>query len=241
MSDNRIGEAYSRLGRHEEALKAFSAALAIRKELAGESVSFDGRRDLAVAYERVGDEYFILKDPAKAAEMYAQGLPIREALAEADPADHGRLEDLAVAYDRVARTSEAGEALKWVDKSLELRARLVKAEPTNALWQSNYATMLDTKGNMLIASGDCDHALGPLQEGAVIRRSLAERNGDVPQNQANLAISEYHLAICGDQSRQRYANAIEILSKLESAGTLPSAVQGLREAAKSGLDALAER
>jgi tetratricopeptide (TPR) repeat protein len=241
MSDNRIGEAYSKLGRHPEALDSFLAALDIRKGLAAESANSDRKRDLAVAYERVGDEYFILKNPTKASEMYAEGLPLRESLAEGDSADLGRLEDLAVAYDRIARRSEGSEALKWVEKSLELRAKLVEAEPANALWQSNYATMLDTKGNMLAAGGDCDHALGPLQHGFVIRRSLAERNGDVPQNQANLAMSEYHLANCGDQSRSRYSNAIDILGNLERRGSLPPDVRGLREVAKSRLDALSGR
>ena len=72
MSDNRIGEAYSQLGRSDEALASFQAALDIRKELASTGANPDRRRDLAVAYERTGDELFKLNDPGKAGEMYAE-------------------------------------------------------------------------------------------------------------------------------------------------------------------------
>jgi len=42
----------------------------------------------------------------------------------------------------------------------------VREDRTNALWQTNYATILDTKGNMLAAAGDCEKALGPLRDGS---------------------------------------------------------------------------
>ena len=240
MSDNRLGEAYSKLGLHQEALNAFTAALAIRKDIADKSPTFERRRDLAVAYERAGDELFTLNEPANASEMYAQNLAIRTSLADEDSANLDRQEDLAVAYDRMARRSTGEEALQWIDKSLKLRAKLVQTERPKALWQSNYATMLDTKGDMLTTAGKCSEALGPLKDGYAIRFSLAERSSDQPEYQVNLAISDYHLALCGDQSRQRYASVIEILGKLESNGTLPQGVRALQEAAKSRMDALSE-
>jgi hypothetical protein len=51
-------------------------------------------------------------------------------------------------------------------------------------------------------------------------------------------MSEYHLADCGDQSRERYRDAIDILGRLEASGSLPPNVRGLKEVAKSRLDAL---
>jgi tetratricopeptide (TPR) repeat protein len=237
MTDNRIGEAYSQLGRHDEALASFQAALDIRKELVSGSANPDLKRDLAVAYERTGDEFFTLNDPGKAGEMYAESLAIRSALAEEEPEKPDRREDLAVAYDRRARISQGAEALDWYDRSLAIREKLVKEDRTNARWQSNYATILDAKGNMLADAGDCDKALGPLRDGLAVRQSLAERNPDVPRNQADLAVSQYHLARCGDRSKQRYRDAIDILGKLEDKGSLPSYVRGLKEDASSRLDA----
>jgi tetratricopeptide (TPR) repeat protein len=238
LSDNRIGEAYSKLGQHDDALASFQAALDIRKELASASANPEQKRDLALAYERAGDEFFTLSNRKQAGEMYAESLAVRAALADDKPEDPDRREDLAVAYDRMARISEGGEALDWYDKSLAIREKLVREDRTNALWQTNYATILDTKGNMLAAAGECEKALGPLRDGIAVRRSLAERSGDVPRYQANLAMSEYHLASCGDQSRERYRDAIDILGRLEAGGSLPPNVRGLKEVAKSRLDAL---
>jgi tetratricopeptide (TPR) repeat protein len=238
MSDNRIGEAYSKLGRHEDALASFQAALGIRKELVSGSANPDLKRDLALAYERTADEFFTLNDPGKAGEMYAESLSIRSALADAEPENRGRREDLAVAYDRRARISQGVEALDWYDKSLAIREKLVKEDPTNAQWQSNYATILDAKGNTLAAAGECGKALGPLSDGLAVRRFLAERNPDFPRYQADLAMSQYHLANCGDQSKELYRDAIDILGKLEGKGLLPPEVRGLKEDAMSRLDAL---
>ena len=164
-------------------------------------------------------------------------LAIRSALADAEPEKLDRREDLAVAYDRRARISQGVEALDWYDKSLAIREKLVKEDRTNALWQSNYASILDAKGNTLAAAGDCDKALEPLRGGLAVRQSLAERNPDVPQYQANMAMSQYHLANCGDQSKERYRDAIDILGKLEGNGSLPPYVRGLKEDARSRLDA----
>jgi hypothetical protein len=90
---------------------------------------------------------------------------------------------------------------------------------------------------MLAAAGDCDKALGPLRDGLAVSQSLAERNPDFPRYQANLAMSQYHLANCGDRSKERYRDAIDILGKLEDKGSLPSDIRGLKEDARSRLDA----
>ena len=51
-------------------------------------------------------------------------------------------------------------------------------------------------------------------------------------------MSQYHLANCGDRSKERYRDAIDILGKLEDKGSLPPDVLGLKEDASSRLDAL---
>jgi len=229
LSENRIGEAFSKLGRHEEALQSFRSAIEIRKDLSSASPALDPKRDLAVAYERVADELVVLGRREEAISFDNKSLSIRIFLAKVEPSDPQRQEDLAVGYDHAARDSEGLDAIDWYDKSLAIRKQLVKSNPTQADWQAGLATILDAKGNALTIAGQCDNAIEPLLEGLDVRQSLADKNGDVPQYQANLAMSQYHLGLCGDKSKERFGRVIEILEKLQNAGSLPPNVRGLRE------------
>jgi len=94
LSDNRIGEAYSKLGRHDDALASFQAALDIRQDLASATTNAEQKRDLALAYERLATSFY-LGNRKQAGEMYAESLAIRTALAGDKPEDPDRREDLA--------------------------------------------------------------------------------------------------------------------------------------------------
>jgi tetratricopeptide (TPR) repeat protein len=239
MSANRIGEAYANLGDHDKALQSFNKALAIRQELAADKTT-QAERDLVVAYERVGDQQYALGNLAEAYKMYNDSLPIRQALAAADPADLDRQEDLAAGYDRVAPFFEGEAAIGWYDKSIAIRRELVQRDPSKASWQASLASALDAKGNALTNLGRCPEAIAPLQEGLSMRQYLADKNRDVMRNQRVLAFSEYHLAVCGDQSNVRFRRAIDIVDKLERDGKLPdSLLLQLRDVARQKVDGAA--
>src|SRR5215813_14402426 len=60
LRHNRIGDALSRAGRHDEALQAFRLAFDIRKTVAERTPgNAEYQRDLALSYERIGDELFV--------------------------------------------------------------------------------------------------------------------------------------------------------------------------------------
>jgi tetratricopeptide (TPR) repeat protein len=240
MSANRIGEAYANLGNHDKALQSFNKALGIRQELAERDKTAQAKRDLVVAYERVGDQQRALGNLAEAYKMYNDSLPIRQALAAADPTDLDRQEDLAAGYDRVAPFFEGEAAIGWYDKSIAIRRELVQRDPSKASWQASLASVLDAKGNALTNLGRCPEAIAPLQEGLSMRQYLADKNRDVMRNQRVLAFSEYHLAVCGDQSNVRFRRAIDIVDKLERDGKLPdSLLLQLRDVARQKLDGAA--
>ena len=146
LSENRIGEAYSKLGRHEEALQSFRSAIEIRKDLSSASPALDPKRDLAVAYERVADELVVLGRREEAISFDNKSLSIRIFLAKVEPSDPQRQEDLAVGYDHAARDFEGLDAIDWYDKSLAIRKQLVKSNPTQADWQAGLATTTRCQG-----------------------------------------------------------------------------------------------
>ena len=237
MSANRVGEAYAKLGQPNEALQSFQRALGIRRQLAERDNSTQAKRDLVVAYERVGDGELALKHREDAYKMYKESLQIRQALATADPRDPDRQEDLAAGYDRIAQFSDGAAAIDWYDKSIAIRRELVQRDSSKASWQASLASALDAKGSTLADLGRCPEALSPLQEGLTMRQYLADKNRDVIRNQRVLAFSEYHLAVCGDQSSVRLRRAIDIVDKLDQGGRPPdSQLLEFRKVAQQRLD-----
>jgi tetratricopeptide (TPR) repeat protein len=240
---DREGEALAALNQHRPAIEAFRRALTIRQIRVASIQSDNRQRDLAVVYERTGDEYFTLREYGDAATMYDDGLKIREALAKAHPDDPNFMEDLAVGYDRIARIDRVpgirqGDPLDKYRASILIRQKLVPQNPLNAVWQENLAIDYDNVGDILIGRNDCSGAVEALHNGLQIRERLADRGPDVPKWQGGLAATLVMLAECNDQARQRLQQAIAVIDKLEHDGKLPNGLRKLRDMAQTRLDAL---
>jgi tetratricopeptide (TPR) repeat protein len=224
---NRIGEALSSLGRNQEALDHFRESLTIRQELAASIRGIEPQRDLALSFERVADELYNLGDDAAALRSYQSCFAIRAALARTNPDQPQQQADLATSYDRLARLRGYGEAaLEFYRKSLKIRQKLTEDEPRNSDWQRALAATYEEIGKILLASDKREEAIASFRESLRIREQLANANPEKSQWQGLHALSLYFLGNAGDQPKERYTLALQILRRL-GYGKLPANLRDL--------------
>ena len=241
LTMNRIGEALSSAGLREEALDQFQQALAIREELAANERDVEPQQDLALSYERVGDELFTLDRLREALAAYDSSLAIRKTLAQDHPDKPELQADLAVGYDRLARMQGASEAaLALYRQSLDLRLKVVAAKPREADWQRALAANHDDIAKILLATARPAEAVASFHEALRIREELAAANPEIAQWRALHALSLYFLANAGEQPRERYTLALQILHRLAVDGRLPRNFKDLPEDIETRLKALPE-
>jgi tetratricopeptide (TPR) repeat protein len=138
------------------------------------------QRELATAYERIGDVQggsvdANLGDTQGAVESYRKSLQIRESIAQMRPHDPQAKEDLADIYDRVgsmaANARDYSQALASYGKSLELLQQLPNAQ-TDARILNRIAGDYYYVGMALSDSGDSAAALENELRSISIRESL---------------------------------------------------------------------
>jgi tetratricopeptide (TPR) repeat protein len=215
-SYNRIGEALSKLGHHDQALEMFEKSVAIGEKLITTGSDNETERDLAFSYERLGDELFDLDMREEALQAYQNSFVFRERLASSDPDNLLWQADLAISYERIGRTFEGqpDQALEAYRKSLSVWEKLVLIEPLNTTWQRNLAATLDSVGTILVASDRREEAIAAFRKGLKIREKLAVGNPDIPQWKVNIVISLVKLAEANDTPKERYTRALVILRRL---------------------------
>jgi serine/threonine protein kinase/tetratricopeptide (TPR) repeat protein len=163
---------------YHDAIKALPGATKIRERLVKDALNYldslageaQGdralQRELAAAYERVGDVRQTLGDMAGTLESQMKALRIREALVAADPTDSQARRGLASSYrkigDRLGATGNVGSGLEHLKKALSLFLELTREEPADADLQSELAeTRLSLVSDL---SGVSDFA-GALEQG----------------------------------------------------------------------------
>jgi eukaryotic-like serine/threonine-protein kinase len=143
------------------------------------------QRELASAYERVGDVqgFFYwsnLGDTAGALQSYQKAVAIREALAKSAPNDLGVQSDLADSYVKIASVEvTVGETQKSVDKYRQaqaIRESLARAEPLSENARFKLANTHDAIGDALTDFPDWKAALEEYKEGLVGFVSLSTLN-----------------------------------------------------------------
>jgi tetratricopeptide (TPR) repeat protein len=111
-------------GNLPEALKSYRDSLAIADRLAQADPGDAGwQRDLAVAYNRVGDVLVAQGNLPEARKSYRDSLAIVDRLAKVDPGNAGWQRDLAVSYGRVATVEGRLNAREEAVRKIPPRAR----------------------------------------------------------------------------------------------------------------------
>ena len=141
----------------------------------------DLQRELAAAYDRVGDLLGYsgaanLGDYAGALKSYEKALAIREASAIAHPADRQMQLDLLNDYFRLSfalqGTGDYARALTHLQKGIGLAQRIIQthSEPE---FKDFLAGFYWQAGNISTQTGDFAHAVENYRQGATIRETIA--------------------------------------------------------------------
>lgn len=192
-----LGDAFVGLGRHEEAIRCFAAAL---DHTADAEARADLLRRIGRAHERQG--------------AFDKAL---EALGRARQSLHGRplsltsvriADSLATVYVRLGRHEDAaelcGDALRWL-----------REHPDTDGVREAEAWLCNTHGMALLHAGDIDGALASLERGLELKRALEDRLGEATLLN-NLGVVHYH---SGDDAaaREHYGASLEIKAQIGDA------------------------
>jgi eukaryotic-like serine/threonine-protein kinase len=223
---------------YHDAIKALPGATKVRERLvkdglnyldslAGEAYGDPAlQRELAAAYERVGDvrggeSSGSRRDIAGAMESYTKALRIREALVAANRGDAQARRDLASSHQKIGfrllGTKEESHGSEHLQKALTLYLDLKREQPANDDIQLELAATRNQLGNAMELRGDIAGALEQNRAALAICEKLVASN---PRDQ------RYRRALWSSQDQVGYmlwlqndvAGAIEANSKALALG-----------------------
>jgi tetratricopeptide (TPR) repeat protein len=233
LIENRMGDARSGATGSREALAIFDDALQIRLRLAHEVGDARSRRDLAVSYERVGDELLKL-DPVtnltSARDAYRAALAIRQGLVKEDSGNPQYLSDLTTSLERQSRVADSADDEADAElAALAIRKSVAEQDPRNAEWLEALAASYDTVGDRSARAGKDDPARDNYASSLTIRRRLASLNPERPKWKELVVLSLFKLATIGDDTKARYSEALQIIAELSLAGQLSARLAKLSQ------------
>jgi len=223
---------------YHDAIKALHGATKVRERLLNDALNYldslageshgDAalQRELAAAYERVGDvrggeSSGSLGDMAGALESYTKALRIREAVVAANPNDAQALRDLAGSHQKIGyRLLDTGEASTGEDhlqKALILYLDLTREQPANDSLQLELSQTRNQLGVAMEARNDLAGELEQYRAALAICEKLVASN---PRDQ------RYRRELWSSQAKTGYAlwlqndiaGAYEANSKARSLG-----------------------
>ena len=178
-------------------------ALVYLDSLAGEASGDPAlQRELAAAYERVGDvrgqAYSAsLGDQAGARDSYLKALRIREALVAANPHDGQSRRELADCHRKVGwqliDTNEANRGLDHLQRAVTLYVVLTAEQPENAELRDELAVAYNQVGLSLEDRGDLSGALGQHRRALALREKLLADNPGEPRYRRGLSVTEENI------------------------------------------------
>ena len=200
---------------YHDAIKALPGATKVRERLVKDALTYlDGlageahgdpalQRELAAAYERVGDvrggeSNGSLGDVAGAVESYRKALRIREALVALNPDDSQARRDLASSHQKIGYrlldTGEASKGLEHLRKALTLYLDLTREQPANDDLQFELAATCNKLGAAISQRGDLAGALEQYRAAIAICEKLAASNPRHPEYRRRLSTSHEGIA-----------------------------------------------
>ena len=179
-------------------------ALAYLDSLAAEAAGDPGlQRELAAAYERVGDvrgEVYgaSLGDMAGAIDSYQKALRIREALVAAAPRDVNNRRDLAESYTKIGTqlqdTGEGARGLDHLRKACGLYRQLLTEHPDNSEIVDHLSRAYNELGLALQNWGDPAGALDNHTQALRLRKDLLATEPRSELHRRHLAITYWDIS-----------------------------------------------
>jgi eukaryotic-like serine/threonine-protein kinase len=195
------------------------------------------RRELATAYEKVGDVQgdpysASLGDTASALESYRKSLELREELVAADPSDKEARRGLAQSYLKVGDiswvTGDWSGALDLYQKGRAIGEELVAGDPQNREIRYDLSTLYIAIGDAQLEVGDVEEAITNQRKALAIREELATGS---TESKIRQGVGSAHVKLADGLTRagqvaeclQHYDKAIAIFKTLQAAE--PTSVQ----------------
>jgi tetratricopeptide (TPR) repeat protein len=188
----KLGDVDLALGRTADADKEFTRAAAIAERLAKvDPRSVPIRRELASAYDRLGDQLVRTYDPKNSSESYQKAHAIRLALARERPGDAKVLRDVRVSLGKLADVRQRSGDIAGAKAIYESVLARMKAEPAavgtdQALFRSDLRFVYGRLGLLAQAEYDGPGAL------AAYRESLAQAEALLAAEPANRSWRREH-------------------------------------------------
>jgi eukaryotic-like serine/threonine-protein kinase len=179
-------------------------ALTYLDSLAGEaSDDKDLQRELAAAYDRVGDVHgrvfsaASLGDRAGALDSYMKASRIREAIVAADPHDQRARTDLAGSYitvgSQLQETNETPRGVEYVRRGIAEYVQALAENPADTQIRNELARAYNNLGLALEETGDAAGSMRNHREALKLREALAAAEPGNDKYKRNLAVSYINL------------------------------------------------
>jgi tetratricopeptide (TPR) repeat protein len=176
---DRIGNAYRKTGKTQEAIAAYEQGVAVWRQLAKHAPR-DLHRQLKVSMslKQLGDVKLDAADQKGAIASYEEGVVFWRRILKREPDSTRWLSNMAESLERIGDLKlEAGDnkgALTNYEEMLSIDRQLVTIEDTNTEWQWNFSLSLDRIGEVNLILGNVDAAGAAYDESLAIRRRLVE-------------------------------------------------------------------
>jgi tetratricopeptide (TPR) repeat protein len=232
---SQLGELTAKIGDQKEALTVQRKALALRRELAAaRGRDAETRLDVARSLKAVGDLLRSTADMAATLSAFQELRDLAAALDAESPTEAVRTQ-LAWGHHGIGLvlhdTGKPDAALKEYQKAVDIRQKLVEANPAVTGFQSELALSHYNVAHVLLETGKPAEALKEYQKAVDIQQRLADAYPAVLEFQSYLTLSHYDigwlLAKTGKpaEALQEYQEALAIRQKLADANPAVTAFQ----------------
>jgi eukaryotic-like serine/threonine-protein kinase len=174
-----------------KALASYEKSLQVARSGQSGSISAKQRRDVAVAYNRVGQWYERSGDTKHALENYQENRKIHTALAAADPNNAMAQWDLATSAVNVgsvlAKMGRPKEAAGLLDYSVRLGEALAAQDPANSIMHRKLAEYYIARAGARSRMGLLPGAISDFQKAAGIFQNRAEQDRGATRDQLSVA------------------------------------------------------
>ena len=200
-----LGRANQMQGNFQAALAYYQAALAVVQAPANKDKDVFAPPQMAGLYDQLGAVQQRLGDLKGALASYGAGLPIKQQIAQAAPANLPAQRELAAAYSQIGKLhadlEDLPAALASDQAAIAILQPFVAAHPDNAVWLHELALVEVAIGRVQQSSDDLPSALVSLRAGNANAARLAAAAPANAGLQAELATSFEALAdVLIDQS-----------------------------------------
>ncbi len=182
------------LGDISGARTSYEKALAINQALVkNDSTNPELRRDLLIAYERLGDLLSATGDTVGALANHHKSMELSEALAAADPENIQARRTLLISYlkngEMLEITGAGAEALAVYRKGETIAESLSSTDPANAQFSRDLSVFQNKIGGRLQETGDFAGALENYRKAFAIRDALTKQDPTNREARRDLATS----------------------------------------------------